>query len=116
VGELGTALGLMPHPHLSDVSVRLGPGDLVCLFTDGLVEARGSGGLFGEQRASAALAAVPFPVEYPERVVDDLVGAARRFHCGPLTDDVAVLALGVQPPDVPGPRRPRHAGDVLPTG
>lgn len=43
VGKLGTAMGLVPAVDLDDVRVVLEPGDLVCPFTDGLVEVRGSG-------------------------------------------------------------------------
>ena len=44
VGVPGTALGLVPEPDLVAHEVDLGPGDALCLFTDGLVEARDARG------------------------------------------------------------------------
>ncbi|MGH3425402.1 MAG: histidine kinase N-terminal 7TM domain-containing protein, partial [Nocardioidaceae bacterium] len=103
VGTLGTALGLLTEPQLHDVGVHVGPGELLCLFTDGLVEARGDDELYGSRRVAAML-------DYPaatclQDVVDRLAAAARDFRHGQLTDDLAVLALCVPPP--------RGGGDVL---
>ena len=44
VGEPGTALGLVPEPDLRAHVVDLAAGDALCLFTDGLVEARDARG------------------------------------------------------------------------
>ena len=40
VGALGTAIALFDQPDLHDTALHLAPGDLLCVFTDGLVEAR----------------------------------------------------------------------------
>jgi len=95
VGELGTALGLIADPDLSDTRVLLCPGDLLCMFTDGLVEARDGSDLFGTDRVAALLA------EEGQSSVDEiaahLVAAARTFHGGrDLTDDLALLMLRVE--------------------
>ena len=55
VGELGTALGLLDSADLYDARVVLGAGESVCLFTDGLVEARRGTELFGEHRVTDIL-------------------------------------------------------------
>ena len=44
VGTLGTALGLFDDPELHDAEVELAPGEVLCVFTDGLVEARRGAG------------------------------------------------------------------------
>lgn len=102
VGVLGTALGLVPDPALTDTTVRLRPGDVLCLFTDGLVEARHGDDLFGCERVAALMGRVSCPD--PQRVVDLLAAAAREFRRGPLSDDLALLALSVPYP--PQDRRP----------
>ncbi len=91
VGVLGTALGLFAGPTLTDVTVHLGPGDLLCLFTDGLSEARDGPDLFGEERIAGLLAQTPRVS--PDVILDRLATAARSFARGPLSDDLALLAI-----------------------
>lgn len=55
VGVPGTLLGLYPDPDLTDVKVTLDIGDVLLLYTDGLIEARGTGEIFGEERLMALL-------------------------------------------------------------
>jgi PAS domain S-box-containing protein len=94
VGELGTALGLFEEVQLHDTFIVLDPGDLVCLFTDGLVEAMHEGDLFGPERVSGILARL---VGEPlEDIAAELVEAPRRFHGPELADDLAVLLLRVR--------------------
>jgi PAS domain S-box-containing protein len=93
VGRLGTALGLVQHAETEPVTVDLGPGDLLCLFTDGVVEARSRRDLFGVDRLSDVLAREGG--QDPEQVVSAVERAARSFSGGPLADDVAVLTLSV---------------------
>jgi serine phosphatase RsbU (regulator of sigma subunit)/anti-sigma regulatory factor (Ser/Thr protein kinase) len=94
VGTHGSALGLLGHASISDATVRLVPGDTLVLFTDGVIEARGSDGepvadAFLEaivaEHATAGPAAIGSAVE---RAVLDLGGG--RAH-----DDMAVLTVGV---------------------
>ena len=75
----------------------LGPGDLLCMFTDGLVEARDATDLFGTERVAALL------TEEAGSSVDELaarlVAEARTFHGGrDLSDDLALLVLRVREP------------------
>lgn len=93
VGELGTALGLTDEPDLYDAKVDLGPGDLICLFTDGLVEARNGLDMFGSDRTAAVLC--EHRAQAPGDLVRELAGAAKRFHGSLLADDLALLALRV---------------------
>jgi serine phosphatase RsbU (regulator of sigma subunit) len=93
-GAYGTALGLIDDPDLFDETVVLGPNDVLCMFTDGLVEARDGTELFGSERAAAVID------ESAGRRTDDiaaaLVAAARDFHhSDELADDLAILVLRV---------------------
>ena len=91
VGELGTALGLLEQAEWHDTHVVLEPGDVVCLFTDGLVEARQDGDLFGSERVATILHRLS---DQPlQELADELVAAPRRFHGPELADDLAVLLL-----------------------
>ena len=94
-GELGTAVGLLDDVELHDVQVLLDPGDSLCLFTDGLVEARRHLTLFGEDRVAEILREGRHrPLE---DLADELVDAPRRFHGPELADDLAVLLLRAAP-------------------
>jgi serine phosphatase RsbU (regulator of sigma subunit)/PAS domain-containing protein len=91
VGETGTALGLLAEPPLGDTSVLLEPGDLLCLFTDGLVEARARDDWFGVDRVLGVLHGIRDG--HPERAVTALVEAVDDFQAGPRIDDLALLAM-----------------------
>ena len=96
VGELGTALGLLDTAELSDARFVLGAGESVCLFTDGLVEARRGNELFGEERVVDILRRLPH--QTLQQLADELVEAPRDFHGPRLADDLAVLLLRVVAP------------------
>ena len=93
VGRIGTALGLFEDPDLHDTTIELGPGDLIFLFTDGLVEARNGKDLFGSDRTAAVIA--EHRAQAPGDLVSLLAAAARNFHGSLLADDLALLALRV---------------------
>jgi len=99
VGEPGTALGLVDDPEVVSVTVELAPGDALCLFTDGLVEARDADGEeMGVDRVADVLAAVD--VAGPSGATDVMAlldRSARAWHGGELSDDVAVLVLKALP-------------------
>jgi serine phosphatase RsbU (regulator of sigma subunit) len=65
------------------------PGQQVVVVTDGIAEACGPEGRFGEDRVRAQLAGAPNPVQAVQR----LEGALQDFAGGGLEDDVAILAL-----------------------
>jgi PAS domain S-box-containing protein len=94
VGRLGMALGLVEDVELFDCRTVLAPGDLLCLFTDGLVEARQGNDLFGSERVATTLAASRCAAV--DEVGATLVSAARDFHGRhELADDLAILLLRV---------------------
>ena len=54
----GTLLGITEEPELGVAGTRLGPGDALVLYTDGLIEARSAGiGILGEERVRELLEA-----------------------------------------------------------
>lgn len=91
VGCPGTALALFDQPELHDTSLDLAPGELMCAFTDGLVEARRGRDMFGSERLAELLR------RHGHLPVDELAGvvvdAVRDFHGGELVDDVAMLLV-----------------------
>lgn len=78
---------------------HLDPGDILVAYTDGLIEARSKGEMFGEDGLIRTVSAMRNAS--PRAIVDQLVDNARRFAGGKLTDDVAVLVLKRR---VPGQR------------
>jgi serine phosphatase RsbU (regulator of sigma subunit) len=91
LGASGLALGISPHQAYSEARERLDPGSAVVLFTDGVVEARRNGELYGHERLDRFLSEhreLP-PNELAKAVVD----GARDFSGGGLADDSAVVVV-----------------------
>ena len=65
--------------------------DLALLYTDGLAEVRDGDEQFGEERIAATLRRDPGVA--PDVLCKALLEAARDFSAGPITDDVAILAI-----------------------
>ena len=86
----GGLLGCMADANLAEWHLRLAPGDLLLLYTDGATEARRDGEQLGEARLGDLLSG-----SRPDAsVVADAVIDAVLAHCdGDLADDVAVLAI-----------------------
>ena len=101
VGRLGTLLGTDIEPQLYDVTVELGAGEVLLLYTDGVTEVRrrrrevfGLPQLTELLRTCAGLA--------PDAVADRVEAAVISASEGRLRDDMAILALGATPM-LPGP-------------
>ncbi|MEW2166654.1 GAF domain-containing SpoIIE family protein phosphatase [Streptomyces sp. NPDC007084] len=101
LGTPGTLLGVLDTVSLTDVRYRLGPGDLLLLYTDGACEARPRPGtpagrrqpVFGERELAEALAATH---GMDAAVTVKEIGAALAArHDGWASDDTALLALRV---------------------
>lgn len=82
-------LGAFPDGEWQIGERRIEPGQQVVMITDGIVEAEGEGGRFGEERLRAELAGSSTPAVAVQR----LEGALRSFTAGALEDDVAILAV-----------------------
>lgn len=107
VGRPGTAIGLFPGPSLTDVSTRLGPGETLVLYTDGVVEARSPSGKFADDLLETTLRA--YAGRPAEVVADAIEHALIEFEGGRPRDDTAILVIR-RPPEMfhehfsPGPR------------
>lgn len=86
-----TVVGILADWDCAASEVVLGPGDTLLLFTDGMTEGRGAGGVeFGERRLLETLRAanhLPMPA-----LVAALVQAQREF-CGPGPADDTTLVV-----------------------
>jgi len=89
VGQTGPLLGAPGKPDWTASSVELEGGDQLVLYTDGVTEACGVSGRFGEERLRDAIASEPDPGS----VVAALESALGSFAAGTPEDDAAVLAL-----------------------
>jgi serine phosphatase RsbU (regulator of sigma subunit) len=90
-GHLGTALALFDQVELHDTTLHLVSGELLCVFTDGLVEARRDGEMFGSGRVADLLRRHG---DRPARELSTLmVDEVREFHGGHLADDLAILLI-----------------------
>jgi serine phosphatase RsbU (regulator of sigma subunit) len=86
---LSVPLGVTDDARFGQDAVRLGPGDAVLLFTDGLVERRGVPVDDGFARLALAVPVFGSADAVRTAVLDAMLGE------GGNDDDVAVLALGV---------------------
>ena len=89
VGRTGPLLGAFEQGHWLPASLQLQTGDVLVLYTDGVIDARGSEGRFGEARLEETLAGAASAAEAVERIR----GALEVFAGGEQDDDTAVLAL-----------------------
>jgi serine phosphatase RsbU (regulator of sigma subunit)/PAS domain-containing protein len=89
VGRTGPLLGAPGKPDWTASSVELAPGDQLVLYTDGVTEACGANGRFGEERLRQTIASEP----NPGSMVASLESALASFAAGAPEDDAAVLAL-----------------------
>jgi sigma-B regulation protein RsbU (phosphoserine phosphatase) len=88
----GPLLGVLHDATFEESTVRLGPGDALLLYTDGITEGRRGDEMYGEDRLLATAARIG---PRPHELVDALTAAVLEFQDGTLRDDVAVVALGV---------------------
>ena len=92
VGVYGSSLGLLEEAVFHTVTRRL-DGPLV-LYTDGVTEARGESGMYGEHALIELLAEVPGDAA---AVTDAVVDAVLAFQHGDAADDIAVVCLAPLP-------------------
>jgi serine phosphatase RsbU (regulator of sigma subunit) len=90
VGHFGPMLGAYHHEHWEPFTVRLAPGALLVLYTDGVLDTVGDGGRrFGEPRLQDSLTGAGDAEEAVARIDT----ALREFEVGEQADDTAVLAI-----------------------
>ena len=86
----GLALGIEVDQTYETAQVVLEPGAALCLFTDGLVESRRDGDLYGEDRLHRALAGGR---ELSAQSLAEHVVADARAFAGEPDDDYAVVVI-----------------------
>jgi sigma-B regulation protein RsbU (phosphoserine phosphatase) len=93
----GQPVGIPMEPKFAAARIRLGPGDTLVLYTDGLTEARIGDGAerYDYDGALLEFAAAQAPTT-ASAIVASIQSLLDGFGAG-VEDDVAVLALGVPP-------------------
>ena len=86
----GLALGIEAGQSYAETRLQLDPGSAVVLYTDGLVEARREGELYGDERLDAAL--LGGAGEAAQELAQALVEDCRAF-AGEFGDDLAVVVI-----------------------
>ena len=87
----GPLLTLDPDGSYTSRETELVPGDMLVMYTDGLVEARSGDQLFGDDRVAQMVRRDPG--QQASVLCKVLLEAARDFSAAPLGDDVAILAI-----------------------
>lgn len=91
----GTLLGVLPEPEFQEVTLHLGPGDALVLYTDGVTEARDGARQFGESGLMEALSGA-HELHTADAVAARVVAAVDAYRDKDLpTDDVAVVTIRV---------------------
>ncbi len=89
IAEAGPVLGAFPDVEWSIETGSIEPGQQLVMITDGITEADGPGGRFGEERLRAELAGATNPALAVQR----LEAALRAFTEDALDDDAAMLVV-----------------------
>lgn len=74
-----------------EIEFELRAGQLIILYTDGLIEARWNAELFGEERSIEAL--MSLRDRKAKAIAEELLNRARGFAKGKLKDDIAIVAI-----------------------
>ncbi|MFN2467912.1 MAG: SpoIIE family protein phosphatase [Gaiellaceae bacterium] len=91
VPAMGLALGIEPGQRYEEAREGLPVGSAVVLYTDGVLEARRDGDLYGAERLDAFLAhAARLPAQ---ELAAELLAECRRFAGGDLGDDCAIVVV-----------------------
>lgn len=88
----GPMLGAFTDLEYATHAIDLAEGDVLVLYTDGVIEARNGGEFFGEQRLSDLVRSLAG--NSAEQIAQAIADAAWEHGGGMLRDDIAVLAIG----------------------
>ena len=109
VGDAGTIAGAFDDERWPAAPVVLEPGDLLVLYTDGVLDAMGEDDRFGERRLHEALARIEGT---PGQRLDALRAELEAFERGPQRDDTTVLVLEYRGGDQPADASRRAASSM----
>ena len=90
LGATGPAVGLLDEGRFEEASIQIEPGALLCLYTDGIIEARGDD-LYGEARLLELLRGCRDRT--PEEVIEAVLEDVRTFTGGADQDDDITLVV-----------------------
>jgi sigma-B regulation protein RsbU (phosphoserine phosphatase) len=111
VEPAGPILGAFEDASWEIETLALDHGDQLLVYTDGVVEARGSSGRFGEDRLCRCVG----DAEGPEEAIRQIRKGLADFAGGDLEDDAAALAVRLDAPgDGPDPGSAAAADQVAP--
>jgi serine phosphatase RsbU (regulator of sigma subunit) len=94
-GKPGSLLGIFPDPELSDQAIDLLPGDAVVMFTDGVIEERLNGHVFGREGLVSVLERCAG--QSAEDIAETIQKAVLGFGEDAPRDDIAILVGRVSP-------------------
>ncbi len=92
----GALVGALPAAPFSSREIRLGPGELLLLYTDGVTDLRTRGPRSGERQLARTLERVAGAGV--EETLDAVATMAVEAQDGKPRDDIALLAFRVTPP------------------
>lgn len=95
VGRFGTAIGLVDRIELTRTAHRIGPGDTLLFYTDGVTERRRGNDQFGSERLLEVAATCSGMSA--ERTVSTVRTAVESFSPDERRDDIALLAIRADP-------------------
>ncbi len=91
LSEPGPMAGAFDEGEWNGTRVELHAGDVLLLYTDGVLDVAGEADRFGAPRLLAALGAAP--ARDPQQLIAHLAATLDAFQRGPQRDDVAIVAL-----------------------
>ena len=91
VGRTSPMLGVQDGLPVLPLTVPVLPGDQLVLYTDGVIDATGPDGRFGEERLAETLSALK-PADAAD-VARRVLASIDAFAVGEQADDIAILAL-----------------------
>jgi sigma-B regulation protein RsbU (phosphoserine phosphatase) len=92
VGEHGSLIGAFETGTYPDSSLRLQPGEMLLLYTDGVTEGRRGDEFFGEIRLIGSAAShLGTAAQLTDGVLEDVLAFQEEFP----RDDIAIVAIGV---------------------
>jgi len=89
----GLPLGVFPNATFINRSAKLAAASIVVLYTDGVIESRVKGELFGVARLQQAIKT--HAELSPDEIAKNIITEARNFGGGKLQDDAAVMVIRV---------------------
>lgn len=93
----GLILGIMRGVRFEEICVELGAGDVLLMYTDGVIEAEGNQGeFFGRERLERLL--LEQHERHPREIIDVILAEVNRFIGTRIrTDDIALFVVTVTP-------------------